>query len=247
MFKLIRLLIRLAVLLVILYFVARAGLDWAIEKNTGTQVRIGGLRVSLSPPEIQATRVRIRNLKHFREPYLAVIPEILIQVEPLDFLKGKTHITNLRINIQEMTVEKNGANEVNLNELRKNLEAKQRAQAESGRGTAHAAVSSSGYSRAGSRNLIVDRAEFSLGKLIYADSARDPVFRKEYPLNISHQVLENVTDPLSVTQQLISAVLKYAGTSILNAQVGEAANQLGAQAGEILGKAKEKLSGFFQS
>ncbi len=247
----IKLIFRLAVLACVLYFGAQAAFDWALESNIGTRVRIGGLKMSFSPLQVQLNRVRIVNLKHFRSPFLAVIPEIFIEVEPLDFLKGRTRIRRLRINIQEITAERNEDGEINLNELRKILEQKQRDQQQKqSPGTLNAAEPSrsrpgGGSSSGSSRNLIIDRAEFSLGKLVYVDSASRPFYRREFNLNVQNQVIENPTDPLSVTQQILNSILKYASTSLINANLGKIAGDLGVQGSQILDKAKKTLSEIF--
>lgn len=235
---------KLAVLLGILYFGAQAAFDWVLEKNIGAKVRIGGLRADIQRSEILLTRVRITNLKNFREPNLAVIPEIFIRIEPSEFLKGVKHIRDLRINIEQIVVERNGANQVNLNELRKILDRKQHEDTTGERGTLQAAEPARAIYRAPS-DLIIDRAEFSLGRLIYVDSSRTPFYRKEYNINIRNQVLENVTDPLSVTQQIVNAIFRSAGTIFMNANLGDLANDFGGQAGEIFENAKKTLSGFF--
>lgn len=232
--KLIKLLFRLFIAAVILYYAALAAFDHLVEANTGTKVRLGGIRLSLMPAEIELTRVRISNLKGFREPLLAVIPEIFIRVEPAEFFKGRTRISSMRINIQEIVIEKNSENQVNLNELRRILDQKQEAKRGSSSfsftGTANAAPVS-----APENKLIIDRAEFSLSRIIYVDSAKNPPYRKEFVLNIEHQVLENATDPLSVTEQIIGAVLKFSGMKLASAQFDQ-----------FLGQAQKAVAGWFK-
>jgi hypothetical protein len=234
---------KIAVIAGILYFGAQAAFDYALEKSIGAKVRIGGLKLNLQRAEVLLTRVRISNLKNFREPYLAVIPEIFIQIEPAAFLKGRKHIKDLRIYIQEITVERNGANEINLNELRKNLERIQAEDTAGEKGTLHAAEPYDSY-RA-NRELIIDRAEFSAGKLLYVDSSRTPVFRREYNLNIRNEVMLNITDPASVTEQILDIILRNAGTILMSNNLSDLAADIGAHSGEIFESAKKTLSGLF--
>ena len=246
MFKLLKFFIKLALAALVLYYLALAGFDHLVEANTGTKVRIGGARLSLFPAEVELTRVRILNLKNFREPFLAVIPEIFVGVEPLDFLKGQIHIRNIRIHIQEITIEKNNFNEVNLNELRKILNQKQSTQQNPpSRPSSFTSTAEASSSRP-QQNLTVDRAEFSLSRFVYADTAIHPPFRKEFVLNVEHQVLENVTDPLSLTQQIITAVFKAAGVKMASAQFDQFAANLGVQTGQLWEKAQKTLSDVFK-
>lgn len=247
MFGLVRFFIKAAVVLFLLYLAGQFFLDRAFETAIGTKVRIGSVRLHLNPAEIEVRRIKIHNLKGFKEPHLAILPEVFIRINPADFLKGKTHIELMRINLEEIRIERNAENQINLNELRKNLDKKQAVQTKE-RQAAFSARNTSGpsSSKNSAPQLVIDRAVFSLGKIVYADTLQKPVYRKEFVMNIKDQTLNNVTDPLSVVQQLVAAVLSRAGASLASAKLDQLGAQMGAQAGTLVENAKKSLEEFFK-
>lgn len=246
MFGLIRLAVKLAVILFLLYSGAQFLIDRAFEASIGTKVRIGSIRLHLNPAEIEVRRIKIYNLKGFKEPHLAILPEVFIRINLADLLKGKTHIELMRINLDEIRIEKNADNQINLNELRKNLDKKQAEQTEQRRAefNSQSAPASSGKKPADP--LIIDRAVFSLGKAVYADTAQKPAYHKEFILNIREQALNNVTDPVSVVQQLITAILNRVGVNLASAKLDQWGAQMGAQTGALVENAKKSLEGLFK-
>ena len=248
MFRLFRLLINAAVLFLIVYLAGQAFLDHVFEKNIGAKVRIGSIRVHLNPAEIEVKRIRISNIKGFKEPYMAMLPEVFIRINLQDLLRGKTHIELMRINLEEIRVEYNAAGQVNLNELRKILSQKQAAQAKSNGGSRPAASSSQQVSSKSSPppQVKIDRAVLSLGKAVYADTSKKPAYHKEFALNVHEQALENAADPLSVTQQIITAVLSRAGLNLAGAKFDQWSAQMGVQTGEMVENAKKSLQEFFK-
>lgn len=244
MFRLIRFIINTAVFLLVLCVAGQFFLDRVFEANIGTKVRIGSLRFHLNPTEIEVKRIKIYNLPGFKEPYLAILPEVFFRIKVADFFKGKTHIELMRINLEEIRLEKNSKDELNLNELRKILDKKQTVQTER-----HDQIAqdrrSSGQKPAG-QGLVIDRAVFSLGKAVYSDSSQKPIYRKEFLMNIHDQALSNVTDPLSVVQQLVSAIFSKATLNLASAKLDQWGAQMGSQTGALVENAKKSLQEFFK-
>lgn len=247
MFRLIKLLIKAAVVLAVIYLAGQSFLDHMFEKNIGAKVRIGSIRLHVNPTEIEVKRIKIYNLKGFKEPHLAVLPEVFIRISIPDLLKGNTRIQLMRINLEEIRIERNAQNQVNLNELRKILDQKQAAQKNTApsasSGAPRTAASSSGPKKSGA--FIIDRAVFSLGKVIYADSSQKPVYHKEFAMNIREQALNNAADPLSLVQQVISAILSKVSLNLASAKLDQWGAQAGVGAGEMFQNAKKGLENLF--
>ncbi len=247
MFRLIRFFINIAVLLLVVYVAGQSFLDHVLEDSIGAKIRIGSVRLHLNPTEIEVKRIKISNLKGFKEPYMAIIPEIFIRISVPDLLKGKTHIELMRINLEEIRIEYNSAGQLNLNELRKILTEKQAVAVKST--TSRSSASSEPVSRkqndAASQGKI-DRAVLSLGKAVYADTSKNPVYRKEFTMNVREQVLQNAADPLAVTQQIISVILSRAGLNLAGAKLDQWGAQMGVQTGELVENAKKSLESLFK-
>ena len=248
MFRLFRLLINAAVLFLVVYLAGQAFLDHVFEKNIGAKVRIGSIRLHVNPTEIEVKRIRISNLKGFKEPYMAILPEVFIRINLPDLFKGKTHIELMRINLEEIRVEYNAAGQVNLNELRKILTQKQAVQTKSNNGSRPTASSALQISSKSSPppQVRIDRAVLSLGKAVYADTSKKPAYHKEFALNVHEQTLENAVDPLAVTQQIISAILSRAGLNLASAKLDQWGAEMGVQTGELVENAKKSLEEFFK-
>lgn len=245
MFGLVRFLIKIAVLLLLVYLGGRFFLDRAFEGAIGAKVRIGSVRLHLNPAEVEVRRIKIYNLKGFKEPHLAVLPEVFFRVNLPDLFKGKIHIELMRINLEEIRVERNAENQINLNELRKMLDKKQAVQSQEKR-TEPQVGSVSDSAKQPSSHMVIDRAVFSLGKMVYADSAQKPSYHKDFALNIKEQALNNVTDPLSVVQQLVAAVLSRVSLNLASAKLDQWGAQMGAQTGGLVENAKKSLEEFFK-
>ncbi len=201
-----------------LYLFWHALLDRALESAIGVPVKFGGIHLRLSPIEVGLYHIEVKSLKKFQVPRMASIPEIFIRIQPGDLLKGKIHILEVRINIDEIIAERNKEGKVNLNELQKILAAKPQTPIDI-------------------KKFQIDKAVFTLTRVQYVDDNFIPPFTKVFFVNIYNSALEDVTNPRRATEQIIAIVLKKIGMHILNAQLNK-------MAGSFADQAKNALSGF---
>ena len=65
-------------------------------------------------------------------------------------------------------------------------------------------------------------------------------------LNIKKEVLTDVTNPASITEQILIAVLKKAGLYLAGAQLDKLTKDMGLEASKVISQAKEALADFLK-
>jgi len=198
-----------------LYLFWHALLDRALESAIGVPVKFGGIHLRLSPIELGLYHIEVKSLKNFKAPHMASIPEIFIRIQPGDLLRGKIHIMEIRINIDEIIAERNKEGKVNLNELQKILAAKPQTPMDP-------------------KKFKIDKAIFTLTRVQYLDDNFTPPYTKIFFMNIYNSALQDVTNPRRVTEQIITVVLKKIGMHILNAQLSKMTGSFADQAKNTL-------------
>lgn len=213
-----------------------------IEGATGTKASVQRVHLKLYPLEAGIYGTRLRNLEGFQEPEFISIPEIFIRIEPLGLLKGMLHVEKITLNLEHVTIEKTQGGKVNLKELMDRSKQKQK-EAE-----AKTAEKPSGGDTGKTKpqpKVQIDEVDLSLGKLSFVDYAGGQRTVKNMDLKVDHQILHNVTDAFSLTQQVILIILKKVGFAALGIQVDIFKGSLEEQAGEFISQAKNKLSQIF--
>lgn len=212
-----------------------------IEGATGAKASVQRVHLKLYPLEAGIYGTRIRNLEGFREPEFISIPEIFIRIEPLGLLKGMIHVEKITLNLEHVTIEKTQGGKVNLKELMDRSKQKQK---EAEAKTAEKTSGDPGKAKPQPK-VQIDEVDLSLGKLSFVDYANGQRTVKNMDLQVDHQILHNVTDTFSLTQQIILIILKKVGFAALGIQMDIFKGSLEEQAGQFINQAKTKLSQIF--
>ena len=161
-------------------------------------------------------------------------PEIYVDYNLPAIFKGKVHLQDMRINVEEFAVIRNEAGELNLDSL-KVVEAQKEGKKPGEKGKAP--------------DVRIDNLELKIGKVIYKDySGKGVPIEKEYNVNISERY-KNIDNPYSLVALIVVKAL--ARTAIANLAKfdltgleGTVSNTLATAqkvAEEAVVKAKEKL------
>lgn len=241
--KLILLIIVAAV--VIFYFWGRQIIASAMENVLGTPVEISTLTVNPFSSELGVGGFKIKNPSGFQDPVLASIPEFYVRYSLKEISKKVIRIEEIRLNLDEAVVEKNGGNQINLMQLKPLKEGQQSAQTPSEPAKTEP---STGKSSASQFEVQIDKVVLSLGRAKYVDSAVQPPKVKEIPLDVREATLTNVTSPTDLVKQIVVKVLQKVG---LNALLPPDLSQLGAslkgQASVGIQEAQKAFKGFTDS
>lgn len=182
----------------------------AVSPAIGLPVKVSRIHFKFAPFEVGVYGVKLGNPPGFESRLLASIPELFVQMEPFEILKGKIHIRQLRFHLEEITVERNAKGQINLQEAGKR---KPSAAAPSKpvpdqpppppKPAPKPAPAKKGM------QLQIDEVIFSLGRARYVESGKPSGGAERLvSLNIQNLVLKNVTDPSSLMQQILTITLE---------------------------------------
>lgn len=222
-----------------------------LEQAIGARVSVSRFYINLYPVKLGLYGIKIHNPKGFREPVLVAIPEIYFDMDPLGILKGLIHVREVRINIEEITIEKNAQGKINLNELIQKLnqskkDAKQQGQAPAPGSPPPSENKGPGKQKAAHKvRTQVDKVMVSIGKARYVDTAKEKAVERSLSVNIQNFQLQNVTDPASVTEQIVVMMLKKLGLMAVNAELNDLQHSLENQAKAMVDQARQTLQSWF--
>lgn len=240
--------ILLIALFVLLNLAGNMLLGNVLSQVLGVPVSVGRLNIAKFTSEIGIRDLKIQNPKGFGEKTLASIPEVFVSYNLKDLFNKKVHIKQIRLSLDQITVERSAANQVNLMELPILKASKSKPADDAGAGKPEPAKDSKS---AGEPMAIqIDEVVFSLGKARYVDRSGAQPAIKEFPLNVQGASLKNVTDPADVVKQIVLQTLQKVGLNALVPDLGQISTAFGAQAsaavedmkkgvGDLLGKFKQ--------
>jgi len=196
-------------IMVFMLFSVRGLLHAVVNKTLsaaiGLPVKLERLYVKPFPLELGVYGVELGNPPGFETPRLAAMPELFIRIEPLDFLKGKIHIRQIRFHLEEINVERNAEGKINLQEAGKKVSPGKKTP-EPGPAPAPGPTRTPSGKKA--PELQIDEVIFSLGSARYVETGKQDGMEKTIQLNIKNMVLQDVTDPFALTQQVLKVILE---------------------------------------
>ena len=85
-----------------------------ILKQTGMYVRIDRVHVGFTRPVIAIEGLKLYNRPEFGKGLLLHLPELYLEYDPEALRSGELHLTELRLNLEELNVVRNAAGQTNL-------------------------------------------------------------------------------------------------------------------------------------
>ncbi len=175
-----------AVLFVALFFAQRltvAGLvSHAVEAVTGARVSLGSLSFSLTRSRAALAGFKVWNPPGFSDQTMVEMPQVVVVYDLKDFLRGKTHLRDLQLNLKELLVERNGKGELNLDALK--FVKEKREEKAAGR------PAPSGEAMP----LLIDHLRLQIGRVVYKDYSRgSSPFVREFDIHLDEEY-SHVTD-----------------------------------------------------
>lgn len=202
----------LAVVVIAVMLSSRWLASKAIESAVGARTEVESVTFDLPHSQIGLKGIKIHSPSGFKEPLLASIPEVSVRYNLKSLLDKTIHIEDVRVEVEEIQVERSNAGEFNLLQLGAIQSLLRRKPSAKTDDTARKRESKPAERvlSAPALKVRIDKVDFSLGKAEYVDNAQTPPQVKEFPLN-RHVVLNDVTDPRQVTKQVVMEVMQRVG------------------------------------
>ncbi|MCD6296498.1 MAG: hypothetical protein J7M30_05030 [Deltaproteobacteria bacterium] len=172
----------------------RVSVEKGMELVTGLELRVSNFRVGLINTLVKIKNLRLYNPKGYKDRIMLDMPEIYIDYDLPAIFKGKIHLEEMRINMNEFVVVNNEKGQLNLDALKVVQAQKQGRKpkaAEKGKVP----------------EIQIDTLNLKIGKVIYKDYSKggSPSVR-EFNVNLDEQY-RNITDPHALVSIIVVKAL----------------------------------------
>ncbi|MFV1975152.1 MAG: hypothetical protein ACC651_05350, partial [Candidatus Scalindua sp.] len=110
------------VIIIALFFgknmIIKTAVTTGVKAMTGLDLSIRSMNVGVFKSLIGINGLQLHNPQGFEDELMIDLPEIYVDYHLGAFMKGKTHLEEVRLNLREFIVVKNEAGELNLDSLR---------------------------------------------------------------------------------------------------------------------------------
>lgn len=142
----------------------------------GVDCALEGVDVGLFKTDVLVDRLKVMEPPGgFGEGAMIDLPELYVDYELGEMLSHKVHLTDLRIDLAEVTVVKNADAKLNVEALIPPSTEEPRREQE----------------RA-SMEFVIDRVLISVGRVVYRDASRTPPYEKTFAIDLKDAELRNV-------------------------------------------------------
>ena len=186
------------VILIALFFgknvVIKTSVTAGARAMTGLKLSIRSMDFGIFKTLIGINELQLYNPSGFVDKLMIDCPEISVDYDLGAFMKGRTHLEEVRLNLKEFIVVKNEAGELNLDSLKVVKEEE--------------VIDKDKKEKSKTRELQIDILELRIDKVVYKDYSKGtPPKVKEYNVNIDDR-FENITDPKTFGRLIIVKALK---------------------------------------
>ena len=226
----------IAIALVVACLASHLILAGILTSVIGAPVKISRVGLGLGGAGIYG--LEIGNPKGFQEKKLASIPEASVEYDLAALLKGKIHLKQIRINMAEVTIERNNDGKFNLMEIQA-LKKPAQAPAESKQPEPSKPQEPSKPSKpAKLPPLQIDEVSLDLGKARFANAGTV----KEFDLGVKNETFHDVTYAPTLIRDIVFFILKKVGMSAFPANLDALLKGVGGEMGTTVNKWMSKLN-----
>lgn len=206
--------------------IAQMAVTKAVRAISGLGVEMKGMEVGVLAPVVSMRGLKILNPQGFSDRVMADFPELTIRYDLADFLKGKVHLPEMRVHLNELIVEKNQANEVNIKSLQ-------------------SFVPKGGGDQPPPK-VQIDLLGLKIAKVIFKDHTLGKQNVREFNVNID-DTFKDITDPRAVANLiLVKALSKTTIPSLAGVDLGglkaEISQAVAQQVQGIVGSVQERAT-----
>ena len=188
------------VILIALFFgknvIIKTSVTAGVRTMTGLKLSIRSMDFGIFKTLIGINELQLYNPSGFVDELMFDVPEIYVDYDLGAFMKGRTHLEEVRLHLKEFIVVKNEAGELNLDSLKVVKEEEKEV------------IDEGKKEKTKTRELQIDVLELRIDKVVYKDYSKGtPPKVKEYNVNIDDR-FENITDPKTFGRLIIVKALK---------------------------------------
>lgn len=220
-FKLIKWLLILAVLLVVVgvlarNFIVRTALQIGTRQATGFPLNIGAVDIGLLNGKLEVRDLKLTNPQDFDEKRFVDLPRLYVNYEIGSMLRRQPHVREMDVNLNELVIVKNAAGEYNAMKL-KNMAAGDTA-AKNEKKTPYR----------------VDVLHVKVGTVLVRDYSKGSPTERVYKLNLD-VTYKDLTETTDISKLVLATVLKNVGIPDLAGFGDQLNKQLGGALGNVKG------------
>lgn len=208
----------------------------AVQGITGVSMKVRELHLALLKGVVKAKGIQLMNPGGFPEKMLADIPELVIDLDMGALFQGRTHIEELILNLNQLTILRNDRGELNLSKLRPIQDEKRTPEA----------------SREGEKEkkeegkFQLDYLRLSIERVYYRDyRAGNPPPSREFPIGIQEKEYHDIQDAGDLVRQIVAQALTKSSFAELG-DLGKIQNRLQKGLEEAGSSAKKKTQEVLQ-
>ena len=202
-------------ILIALFFgknmIIKTSVTAGVRAMTGLKLSIRSMDIGIFKTLIGINGLQLYNPSGFVDELMIDVPEIYVDYNLGAFMKGRTHLEEVRLNLKEFIIVKNEAGELNLDSLKVVKAEEEEEVIDEGK-------------KGGTKmpELQIDVLELRIDKVVYKDYSKGtPPKVKEYNVNINER-FENITDPKTIVRLIIFKALKNTAiASLTNFDLGK--------------------------
>jgi hypothetical protein len=226
-------------ILIALFFgknvVIKTSVTAGVKAMTGLKLSIRSMNIGVFKSLIGINGLQLHNPQGFEDDLMIDLPEIYVDYNLGAFMKGKTHLEEIRLHVKELIVVKNEAGELNLNSLKvvKAAEDEKGGEEETEKGDG-------AKEKTKMPDIQIDLLALRIDRVIYKDYSKGTSPKvKEFNVNIDERY-ENITDPQSLGRLIIVKALKNTTiASLANFDIGKLQKGLAETVRKTAAKAME--------
>lgn len=211
--------------------VARTAISAVVKAMTGLKLDIDSMNVGIVNSLVRIRGLKLFNPPEFKDKLMMNMPEIYVNYDLGSFLKGKTHLEEVRLDLMEFVVVKNEDGEINLDSLKVVQEKKKEPAPEKKK-------------EKKSMDIKIDVMELKVGQVIYKDYSKGtPPKITVYAVNINERY-ENITNLHTFASLVVTrALMKTAISRLAGFDMGPLTEGLGGILGTVGGTATDAAEG----
>lgn len=117
--KLLFLVVFLLVILVLARnYVVKIGAEQFVKQQTGLPLKMEGINIGLVDTKIDIDDLKLYNPPNFEEKLMVNIPDIYVDYNLPEIIKGNVHLNEIRFHLNEVIIVKNKAGQTNIDALK---------------------------------------------------------------------------------------------------------------------------------
>lgn len=172
-------------------------LETAASRASGMRLAVGSFKAGIVNPVIRVLDIRLSNPRGYSEKDMLVMPEVYVSYDLAALARGKIHIKDMRIVLDDFVVEKDASGRVNFESLKKELDRR-------------AEVVMAKPAPGQKPDMVIDHLVLRIGRVIFKDGTKAGSLPYVFDINLNEEYY-NVTDPKALATLVIMRSLMASG------------------------------------